>query len=81
MKLYVSAALVTTVLGFAISNLVFLTAEINEAMHRLTYQRLIPIRKSSKKWNAKTKTAYRQAARRTLFCRHRHGQSITQCTN
>ena len=69
MNVLLFAALFTTVFGFAISNLMLLSAEV-DAMHNFTYQRLIPIKKSIKKWKPKTKTAERQSARRSLFRRH-----------
>ena len=71
MNVLLFAALFTTVFGFAISNLMLLSAEV-DAKHNGTYQRLLPI----KKWKPKTKTAERQSARRSLF--RRHHQKITK---
>ena len=63
------ASLITTVLGFAISNLMLFTAEVNE-INRLAYQRLNIITQFTKKRTPKITTAQRQSARRNLFRRH-----------
>ena len=72
MKVFIFALLLTTVLGFAISNMMLHTAEVN-LRNCITYQRVIPvksIKKSNKKWKSKISTRKKQSARRNLFRRH-----------
>ena len=58
MKVFVIAALVTPVLGFAISNLMLFSAEVDE-IHCSAYQRVNIIKKSSKKPKTKITTQRR----------------------